>query len=541
MPAVSSYNLSQIYNSEYSSWLDAKNLNAAKRQEYLRRNPDAIADYDLQRAKILLNTVDMMEKASRENSSKIRLAFESATTLGLGYAGVGGAALGFLVTKLGFIKKGIEKFNQKYPKSKNIVPMGISIISGVSGVLAAYPIYNHLSKIDSTIHRKRKFEAMEKELSDPRIFVVLDEEQKKIFKQNLPELDNNLIKKTTAQKLQKETKSLKQITREALYYDKKQAEFKEKYKEDTSLYEKPLSEKEIKDAKKDKVLLSVLLKELNAKSQSYSEKMQRITDNLITMSFALGSLFTLGYERLAKKLKLKSSSIPAGMAVILMAVSTFFATWAQKRASHVGRFKAKQELMQNPEQLVYISKRKTDTIQDDEVQVSERKRVGTIKFLKDFFKYNDEYITWKHTQNYTGKDISKAMENIEISPEQLQDGKRLQRNLFKTFYKVDKNTQKYSSDIDIMSESVKYPLTLLLGSLGSVWGLKHLSGLRNATTTKDIFNHSLKYVGIISLTTIPLLFLNAYFAKAQKMAARISDMTTMKDLEDYRFFADYSL
>ena len=132
-----------------------------------------------------------------------------------------------------------------------------------------------------------------------------------------------------------------------------------KYKEDSTLYENPLTEKEIKDAKKDKVLLSVLIKEINTKSQSYTEKMRRITDNLITASFALGSLFTLGYERIAKKMNLKTSSLPAGLGLLLLASSTFFANWAQRRASHVGRFKAIQEMKQNPEQLVYISKRKS--------------------------------------------------------------------------------------------------------------------------------------------------------------------------------------
>ena len=39
---------------------------------------------------------------------------------------------------------------------------------------------------------------------------------------------------------------------------------------------------------------------------------------------------------------------------------------------------------------------------------------------------------------------------------------------------------------------------------------------------------------------IPSFFINSYFAKAQKMGARISDMITIKELEDYRFFADYS-
>ena len=43
--------------------------------------------------------------------------------------------------------------------------------------------------------------------------------------------------------------------------------------------------------------------------------------------------------------------------------------------------------------------------------------------------------------------ITKAMEGIELSPQQIQDGERLRKNMFKTFYKVDKNTQNYSSKI----------------------------------------------------------------------------------------------
>ena len=69
MPLATSYKLSQIYRNEYYSWIVDKDLNAAKRQEYLRRNPDAIEDYDLQRAKILLDSVERMDKSSKENSN----------------------------------------------------------------------------------------------------------------------------------------------------------------------------------------------------------------------------------------------------------------------------------------------------------------------------------------------------------------------------------------------------------------------------------------------------------------------------------------
>lgn len=540
MPAINSYNLLQTYNKDYLTWNENKNLQNAKRQEYFRRNPDAIKDYDLQRANILLSAVDMMDKSIVEKSDKMNVVFESATSVGLGYAAVGGTALGFLITKLKVIKNAIDKIVQKHPKSKNIVSMGITSISGVLGILAAYPIYNYLSNIESKIHRKRKFETMEKELQDPKIFVVLDSEQKKVFKQNLNNLEQKELDNNPAKILKKNIKTIKQLSQETLNYEEEQAEFRKRYEEDKALYEKTLSEKEIKNAKKDRELLTSLVKNINGKSQTYTEKMTQITDNLVTLSFAMGSLFTLGYERLAKRLNFKSSSLPAGMGVLLMVASTFFATWAQKRAAHVGRFKAKQELMQNPEQMIYLSHNKTESIDDNDIKKEKIRRTNSFEFLKEFFKNNKEYEKWKESKNYSGKNISKAMENIDITSEQLQDGKRLQKNMFKTFYKVDKNTQNYSSDIDVVSESVKFPITLVLGSLGSVWGMKHLAQLRSATVPKEIFKHSAKYIGTISLFTIPSLIINSYFAKAQKMGARISDMATMQDLEDYRYFADYS-
>ena len=63
-------NIYSTYKDEYIQWRDYKNIQAAKRQEYLRRNPDAIKDYDLQRAKILLSSVDMMDKSIVQKSEE---------------------------------------------------------------------------------------------------------------------------------------------------------------------------------------------------------------------------------------------------------------------------------------------------------------------------------------------------------------------------------------------------------------------------------------------------------------------------------------
>ena len=127
MPILMDYGAYKESIEQYSKWREDKDLGAAKRQEYLRRNPDAIADYDLQRARVLLYTVGMMDKSLKENSNKIGVAFETATNLGLGYAAIGGATLGFLTTKVKSINNLINKATTKYSNSKNIISLGISL------------------------------------------------------------------------------------------------------------------------------------------------------------------------------------------------------------------------------------------------------------------------------------------------------------------------------------------------------------------------------------------------------------------------------
>lgn len=540
MAIISANNLSQTYKNEYSAWRENKKFQEAKRQEYLRANPDAIKEYDRQRAKVLLSIVDSVDKSVSLNADHMNTVVDSITSLGLGYAAVSGAALGLIFQRLKFVQKFISNIVTKYPKSKNLVSMGITTLSGVLGVVVAYPVYAFFSNMESKIDRKKRFDTMEKELQDPKIFAALDVKQNLEFLKNLSEIDKAKQNSNFKNPIEKSYKNLKKSAYEIMYYDREQTKFRKKYEEDKSFYECDLTDDEIRKAKKDKVLLCVLLKELNMTAQTYTEKMQKITDNLITFSFALGSILTLGYERISKSLNFKKSSLPSGMGIYLMLLSTLFATWAQKRAAHIGRFKAKQDLMENPERLIYVSNRRTSTIEEDSIQVEPHKPVTTWQFIKDFYKDNKEYEKWKKSPTHTGREISQAMENIEITPVQLADAQRLKTNMFKSFYKVDSNTQNYSSKVDFQREAVKFPMMLVLGSLGSLFGAKNLVKISNAVSRNEIFKETLKYIGTISFFTLPTLFVNSYFAKMQKMGARISDMLTMNELEDYRFFADYS-
>jgi hypothetical protein len=79
--------------------------------------------------------------------------------------------------------------------------------------------------------------------------------------------------------------------------------------------------------------------------------------------------------------------------------------------------------------------KRIEIIGDRDIQIEEKKKTTTLQFIKNFFKDNKEYKIWKKTQGISGNDLSKAMENIELSSKQLDDGMRLKTNMFKTFYK----------------------------------------------------------------------------------------------------------
>jgi hypothetical protein len=66
---------------------------------------------------------------------------------------------------------------------------------------------------------------------------------------------SSLVKFTWESNLSQEIKSIIQTSKEILNHENERDSFGEKYKNDKTLYDIPLTEKEIKNAKKDKVLL----------------------------------------------------------------------------------------------------------------------------------------------------------------------------------------------------------------------------------------------------------------------------------------------
>lgn len=163
-----------------------------------------------------------------------------------------------------------------------------------------------------------------------------------------------------------------------------------------------------------------------------------------------------------------------------------------------------------------------------------------ISFLLSAWKNNKEFEKWKKTEGEKEKNLSKALEKLELSEEQIKDGKRLQQNTFKTFNKIDENSQKYSESIEALGLALQYPIALIFSILGVALGSKYLVKSMKAKQPEEQINEFMKYFSVIILSTLPSIGINAYITKEQKKASRVADMLAINELSDYRNFADYS-
>ena len=315
--------------------------------------------------------------------------------------------------------------------------------------------------------------------------------------------------------------------------------FEEKLKEDKLHFDKELQPEEIEKAKQDQQLLTKLIEKIDIASQDYAENAELATTTLTSILFGASALLTLGYEKIAKMLKLKTSFAPQLIGFAAVFGAMVYSAAIQKEAARVGRFKVKQDLINHPEKLIYVSDEKTNTISD--VKFEQEKKLNMFSFLKEAWKNKKEYDKWKESEGAYEKATAKALSQIDITDEQLKEAKRLQHNTFKTFNKIDENSQKYAESIEALGQSIQYPIETLFSSLGALFGLKYFTKAMAQSVKGDAFTGNImKYFAVVFLSVLPSIVINAFITKEQKKASKVADMMAIKELDDYRNFADYS-
>ena len=533
MSVFSDYKSYKNFAPQYQEWKNNRDFAEEQRSEYLRRNPSALNPEDIKRSRAILRAIDVMDEYSQKNAENAEVATETVVSNALQLILLIGGGLGWLATKLPFI-------NKKIPKGKNSAMTQIASFIGGAFVstFAAIPLYAWAAKAEVSASRKGRFEAIKKELNDAKTFAILTPEQEQEVAEILKTLQKEKEKKEPFKSLKESWKTVKNIVSDSNEYLAQRLMFERRLEEDKQYFDKHLTDEEIENAKRDQQLLTSLVEKIDIASQDYAENAELATSALITTVTGFGAIFTALYSKVAQHFKWKKTSAPGILSIIATLGASIYASQIQKQASRVGRFKVKQDLLNNPEKLAYVEASKSNEITD--INFKPYKKIGMLKFLKNAWKDNRAYNKWEKNEGKQEKNIAQAMKQIEMSEEQIKDAKRLQHNTFKTFNKVDENSQKYSESIEALGQGLQIPLSLIFSGLGVLFGVKHLTKAMNSSAKKDMVTGITKYIFTILLSTLPSIGINAYITKKQKKASRVADMLAINELSDYKNFADYS-
>ncbi len=539
MSMFGDYKSYRKYAPIYPEWKNNRDKLEAKRLAYIEKHPELINEADIQRGQILLRTIDIMDEYSQKKAENMEAATEPVISMGLELASFAGFGIGAFAGSFKPIGQFFARFAKKGSKYKKFIGMGIPAVIGmVLSSAAAFPLMAWGAKAEVGASRKGRFEAMRTELSDPKGFAVLTEEQI----QEADKIAKNIIldedkKKKVSEKIAKNFNALKDMAVDSKEYKLQRGQFEKELEEDKkNIGKEELTPKEIENAKKDQQLLTKLIEKIDIASQDYAENSELATEGAILIVGATGGILSLGVQKVLTALKIKSankiSTIIKGLSLGAFAVMGIISAQINKQASRVGRYKVKKELMQNPNNFIYVSDEQADTIKDAEIK--KQKKQNIFAFLYSAIKDNKEYEKYKKTVGKDERRFNKAVEQLELSEEQLKDAIRLQKNTFRTFNKIDDNSQKFAESIEALGQAIAYPINLIF-SLGAA-ALASPYLFKVAKTKTEQISNLTKYCGIVILSTIPAMIINALITKEQKKASRIADMKAIEELNDYRKF-----
>ena len=533
MSVVKNYQDFKKNQPQYKSWKQERDLSLEKKVEYIKNNKINPNDYnnDIERAKIVLNAVDVMDEysqSSAENMEQVTQAAIMPIGTALPYISLG---VGGLVGLIGKKSRNAfnEIFNGNFKNIKHLIPSGLAAAATLVSGLSALTFWACKNQIRAS--RLARTEAMINDLSSINQFAVLDESQKAEVEKIADTIQ--VDKKESKQIIQKRTglgilSSLKTLVKpDQKVVDKYNEISKQTDEEIKNIENIQLTKSQELEAKKDQELIQTIVEKVDIASQDYAENTELATGVLGVIIGGLGIGSFAGIKKLLSSIKpfKKYSNIAA---IIIsytgMLAGAIYATKLQKQASRVGRYKARKELLDNPEQLIYIDKEK---YKNSQIQPKEIKKDGYFKRLFNLIKDNKEYNEYIKNNNARNIQLRKAKDKIKLSDDQALRAEQLQKNVFKMFNRLDDKSQSYAEATEAIGDVAIQMLTLVSSLIPMV--------VLTAKTLKTK-NVGYKDLALSFLPLIPTILLNIYITKEQKNASRVADMVAINELSDYRHF-----
>lgn len=555
MDVLQNYKKYKEYIPQYNNWSMQQSEQQARREAYLVQNPDKVNQEDIRRGQILLHAIDVMDEYSQANAEDMEVATEIASTQIVAAAQTAGTMLGTGALLLPKVRDWCNSLAYKNSKYMAVFMMLPSMIGMIVGTIASFPAVIWSTKMQVGASRAGRFEAMRNDLKNPANFALLTEEQlvkaSELAKDiELDDKDKKRLEKLKSMNLNvfEPFKTLKKMMTGSKEYQAQRESFDRVLNANEKMFSNKLSPEQIEKAKRDQQLLSKLVNKIDIASQDYAENVELATNSIVTLGLAGGGAIGWISNKLLKFFKVGQSGMfakafPWTVGISIATLAAVFSAKLQKQASRIGRFKARQEFLNNPNSLVYVADENTSELKN--IQVPEKsKKPGFFKFLSQVLKDEKEYKNYRKNEGEKNLKFQKALEKIDLTQEQLQEAKILQMNTFKTFNKVDEKSQEYSESVEAVGEIAKQGINFFAGIGVTLVVVGEMFGLMKKGRLKFNSNFIGKYLKSIilpvAIPTLAIIGLDAYVTKEQKKASRVANMLALKDLEDYRHYADFS-
>lgn len=391
-----------------------------------------------------------------------------------------------LLKKLKIINEKKYKISAKFPIYVSLGMLLASLLSAVGMTLYSNAKQKQASRIG-------RFQAKQNELKDLKNFVIYTPEQLA----KAEEIAKNIPDEKERNSFAKIVKELKNIQKDKKAYKNW---LKSKDPEEIEKLKKlELSPEQLKIGEEDKELIVDAVKEINIKAEEYSENIENAYDTLGTLSWLVAAPIGMLLNKILKLCKVS----PKINTAVSLCVPTLTAlgislsgTVVQKKAARVGRFKAREEILQNPSRLLAFSKEEMEKAEDIKAPKQKQgffKKIGqSFSFIAKYQKDSKEYSKYRKETHKQNEKLYKALMQLEITDKQKSNAVRLQKNVFRAFDEVDEMSQRYSEDIEAGCDIAKQ-------LMGTIWSIGSL--LVTALLTKSIVKGKFPISKIINKLT----------------------------------------
>ncbi|MDD3437322.1 MAG: hypothetical protein PHC64_09255 [Candidatus Gastranaerophilales bacterium] len=563
----------------YKKWEAEQDDKEFRRQELHKRFP--ASEEELQKAsqygRTLIDSINVMDQYSINKAEDVEMASEVGLEFVSMVVGAVGLALGGIAYKNSKLNKFIDKLlvntlpsilaDDKFITNMFKFELFWAAASILLSIITMPYFMLKAKSYEKEASRIARYQAREEELKDPENFVVYDAKQineaKEIAK-TLPEPPKKKKKSTInpITNYNESINSIKSLLEGHKNYLKWKEENQRAEKAKTDSFETTeTTPEQLENAKRDQDNLTRIIRKIEIYSQNYlanSEMAINIVASEALLGGAISGGIVSGLIMLLQKLKvipkeailansLKRLLAPIGSFVGVMATVSYIIKF-KKETAKIGRFKAKQELLNDPNNFITYSDKQQESVKDLKVPSKAKKGFWAkskddIKFFLQLKKDYEEYEKYQKTGAKEEQKLQQALKKVEVSNEQMQEAKALQKNAFMAFEKIDEMTQRYVDDTeaatDIVVQQWFYPIVNLIAS---IFLMKNTQKMIKSSSGNEGLVESLGKM--INLQNFWPFFLAGFIQlpaeiesiRIKKEAGRIGTMKAMQDLEDPRHF-----